>query len=164
MPKKTNSDKLSAIVSDVVFMPEESMVQTKVKFWHKFSQIAMADPSSISLEMALRYTDDNRLKRWWGLNGFKEWFMNEDEFVVNIQFIAYKALNTLDEILGDSEASAAARVNAAKLALEVADKMPKKYDKIAYKDTKIHEMDEKQLDEFIRRRIGDSHGGDSNDS
>lgn len=156
-PKSTEKA-LSAIVSDLVFLPDEKMIPVKVKFWHKYSQSAVVDTANVTRELAIKYTDDNRLTRWWSVPGFQEWFLNDDEFRQNTETLAYKALNTLEEILSNPDASDSARVNAAKLALEVADKMPKKYDKVTYRDQKIQEMDEKQLEEFITKRLGGSNG------
>ena len=167
MPKKPGNGPKSVektlqnIVSDIVFMPESSMIPVKIKFWHKFSQVALADPDNVTREMAAQYSNDNRVTRWWSRPGFKEWFLNEDEFKQNLEELAYKALGALNDILMDPDAQAGARVNAAKLVLEAASKMPKKYEKESYKDEKIQEMTKEQLDEYISKRALKSGGEDA---
>ena len=84
--------------------------------------------------------------------GFKEWFLNEEEFAQKALALAHLALGSLEEVLTNPDANPSARVKAAKLAIEVANKMPQRWQKTVYLDDQIHKMDRAQLESFLRSK------------
>jgi hypothetical protein len=112
----------------------------------------MVDVSKLTAANVQKIIPDSRLPRWWSMYGFREWFLNEDEFKQRLEYIAHLALDTLEQILTDPDANHSARVNAAKLAFEAASKMPQKWQKMGYLDDQIQKMDQSQLEQFIRQR------------
>lgn len=141
------------VVGDLIFRPTYEQVQVKAAFWAKFSENPLVDSQNIDLPTAQKFVNDPRLEKWWTHYGFKEWFLNEEEFVQRLQAIAFLALGTLEEVLSNPDANPSARVNAAKLAFEAANKMPQKWQKgPQYLDTDIQKMDQAQLENFLRQK------------
>ena len=135
----------------------------KAAFWAKFSANPMVDVDNISLTHVQRFVSDPRIERWWQLHRFKDWFLNEEEFAQRALAIAHLALGSLEEILVNPDANPSARVNAAKLAIEVANKMPQKWQKTVYLDDQIHKMDRAQLESFLRSKGMIEGGKESKD-
>ena len=141
------------VVGDLIFKPTYEQIQVKAAFWAKFSENPLVDSQSIDLPTVQRFVNDPRLEKWWIHYGFREWFLNEEEFVQRLQAIAFLALGTLEEVLSNPDANPSARVNAAKLAFEAANKMPQKWQKgPQYLDTDIQKMDQAQLENYLRQR------------
>lgn len=149
---KSPEKKIAQLVEDLVFRPTYEQVQVKAAFWAKFSANPLVDVNNITLAHVQRFVNDPRLGRWWTHNGFKEWFCNEEEFAQRALAIAHLALGALEDILTNPDANASARVNAAKLAVEVANKMPQKWQKTVYLDDQVHKMDRAQLESFLRQK------------
>lgn len=152
--KSSNGEnsKIAQLVDDIVFKPTYEQVQVKAAFWAKFSANPLVDVNAIKLSHIERFVNDSRLKRWWALHGFREWFLNEEEFAQKALAIAHLALGAMEEILTNPDANPSARVNAAKLAIEVANKMPQRWQKTVYLDDQIHKMDRAQLESFLRSK------------
>lgn len=153
--------KLGQIVEDIVFKPNHDQVLVKSQFWTKFSSNPLVAAEDVGLETAQKFVNDPRLARWWYHSGFREWFLNEEEFAQKILALAYMALGSLEDVLTDPDGNPSAKVNAAKLAFEVANKMPQRWQKTVYLDDQIHKMDKQQLEQFIRQRslgMGDGDG------
>lgn len=144
---------LEIATSELTYLPTPEQRKAKSAFWARFNENPICDPSQISLSIALRFAGDNRISRWWPQTGFREWFQNSDEFRQRLEYLANLALDSIEHILADPRAQASAKVTAAKLVMEVARKMPPKHQAEKYADEKIGEMDRKQLEEFISRRI-----------
>jgi hypothetical protein len=149
----TQIKKTVEVVGDLIFRPSYEQVQVKAAFWAKFSANPLTDTQNIDLPTAQKFVNDPRLEKWWTHYGFKEWFLNEEEFLQRLQAIAFLALGTLEEVLMNPDANPSARVNAAKLAFEAANKMPQKWQKgPQYLDTDIQKMDQAQLENFLRQK------------
>ena len=142
---------LDVAVSDLTYIPSGEQRKLKQAFWQRFSSNPLCDPRDLTLRAAQRLVNDSRLDRWWDIPGFKEWFANQEEFRERVEYLANLALDSLEKILVDDQEKGVSKVNAAKLLMEVARKMPPKHIKEIYSDKKIGEMDTKQLEEFIRR-------------
>lgn len=154
MTKRKQDDlntKLAEIVEDKIFLPHPSQRKAKSAFWVKFSSNPIADASNITQELIVRFTGEERVRKWWKVSGFKEWFCNEDEFVERVDYLANLALDTMEEILSNPDSNPSARINAAKLTMEIANKMPQKFQKQIYLDEQIQKMDASQLEAFIKK-------------
>lgn len=147
-----NTERVAQVVDDLLFCPSPDQRQVKAAFWAKYQQAPLLDIDKITAAFVQKLIPDSRLPRWWSMYGFKEWFLNEDEFRQRLEYIAHLGLDALEAILTDPDANHNARVNAAKLAFEAASKMPQKYQKSLYLDDHIQKMDQAQLEQFIRQK------------
>ena len=80
------------LVEDIVFKPTHEQVQVKAAFWAKYSANPLVDTSDIKLSHVEKFVNDPRIKRWWSLYQFKEWFLNEEEFAQRVLALAHIAL------------------------------------------------------------------------
>lgn len=149
--------KAVAVVDDIIFKPTYDQVQIKAAFWAKFSTNPLVDVHNIGLTTVQKFVSDARIDRWWHVYGFKEWFLNEEEFSQRALALAHLAVEALEDILLNPDANPSARVNAAKLSMEIANKMPQKWQKVQYLDDQVQKMDQAQLEQFLRQKglLGD---------
>lgn len=139
--------------SELTYLPTPEMRRAKGAFWARFNDNPICDPEDISLATAMRFSPDNRLSKWWALPGFRDWYRNRDEFRQRMEYLAQLALDTLETILVDPLAQGSAKVNAAKLIMEVARKMPAKSQAEQFMDEKISQMSRPQLEEYIKKSV-----------
>lgn len=151
-PASSADQKEAHVVDSIIYRPTYEQVQIKTAFWHKFSTSPTVDLSAITLSTVQKFVSEPRLDRWWHVYGFKEWFLNEDEFAQRATSLAHMALDSLEDILSNPDANPSARVNAAKLAMEIANKMPQKWQKTLYLDDQIQKMDQSQLESYLRQK------------
>lgn len=145
-------ERVAQVCDDLLFVPTPDQRQVKAAFWQRYSQSPVLDISKITGTYVHKLVPDSRIPRWWSMFGFKEWFLNEDEFRQRLEYLANLSLDTLEAILTDPDANHSARVNAAKLIFEASNKMPKKWEKVAYLDAGVQNMDQAQLESFIRKQ------------
>lgn len=150
--KLSEAEVISLGASELTYLPTPDQRKAKSAFWARFNENPICEPSDISLTTAERLAGDRRLSRWWSQEGFKEWFRNQDEFRQRLEYLVNLSLDSLEYVLADPKAQSSAKVNAAKLLMEVARKMPPKHAVEKYLDEKIAEMDRKQLEDFISKR------------
>lgn len=148
---KTPSAVFEVIASDLTYLPNPQQRRLKESFWVRWQENPVCDAKDISLAMAQRLVGDSRLDKWWGQSGFKEWFRNQEEFRERASALAHLALDVIESVLIDQNSGAAARVSAAKLAFELARKMPQKVEQVKYLDESINKMDKKQLEAYLTR-------------
>lgn len=137
---------------ELTYLPTPEQRKSKSAFWVRFNENPICEPAEISLSIALRFAGDSRLSRWWSQEGFKEWFRNQEEFRQRLEYLVNLSLDSLENVLIDPKAQSSAKVNAAKLLMEVARKMPPRGAVEKYLDEKIAEMDRKQLEEYIAKK------------
>lgn len=134
--------------------PTPEQRKAKERFWAPFVSGEVPAPPTMDLATALKFAGDRRLRAWWDLPGFQDWFLNREEFKERVEFIAHLALDSIEGVLTDRGAPPSARVAAAKLALEVANKLPRTAQTTErFADEKINEMDRAQLETFIKRKL-----------
>lgn len=153
MTTQKDAKKLGAVLEDIVFLPSPAQRKTKAAFWTVLNDNPIADKDHITMASVVHVTGDTRVHKWWGQEGFQEWFCNKDEFRQRLEYLAHLALDTVEEVLLDGEANANARMNAAKLMLEAARKMPDKNAKEQYLDESIHKMSKKELESYIKKAL-----------
>jgi len=146
------------------FQPTEAMERAKAAFHVAVQNSPLIDLRNVNVSQAVRLAGTSTLHTWWKKPGFPEWFLNEDTWRSHLVYLTSLALRTLERILvDDNPKSSAARVNAAKLILEAANKMPSKTREVRYLDKSVEDKSEEEL----RRMIQDSQkllnisGGDS---
>lgn len=137
----------------VVFHPTSDQRRAKSNFWSHFSDGDTQVPLDISLAYALKLGADKRISTWWQVKEFQDWFTNKDEFRQRLEYLTHLVLDTFETVLTDPKAQAGAKVNAGKIILEAASKMPKGRGEEKYMDAQIATMDRKQLEEFIHKSM-----------
>lgn len=144
---------VEVLASDLTYLPNPEQRKVKEAFWLRFNENPTCEPTHISQSIVEGITGDSRVSRWWSQPGFKEWLRNQEEFRERAATLAHLALDTIHSILINETAQPSARVNAAKLAMEIARKMPQKQTEAKYADEKITEMDKKQLEAYISKNM-----------
>lgn len=148
----STQDKIVEIfTSDLTYLPTPEQRKVKSALWARFAENPLGDPSGMSLASVQKLVNDRRIDRWWPVPGFRDWLLNREEFRERVEYLANLALDSLEGILANPEEKGMAKVNASKLLMEIARKMPPKHVKEIYSDKRIGEMDTKQLEEYIRR-------------
>lgn len=142
---------VEVLTSDLTYLPNHEQRKTKESFWIRFNENPLCDAQDVTLSVALSVVGDGRLDRWWSHPGFKEWFRNQEEFREAAAALAHLAMDTIREILINSDAQPGARVNAAKLAFEIARKMPQKQSDAKYLDDLVGKMDKRQLESYLAK-------------
>lgn len=152
MSSNPDIEVIDLAVTELTYLPTPEQRKAKSAFWARFHENPICDPQDISINVALKIGGDGRLSKWWSEPGFKEWFRNADEFRQRLEYLVNLSLDTLEHVLVDPKAQGSAKVNAAKLLMEVARKMPPKGATERYLDEKVGEMDKRQLEDFISKR------------
>lgn len=150
---KQDSKKLGAVLDDIIFIPSPIQRKVKAAFWSSYNDNPLFGRDKITLAAVESTISDYRLHKWWAQIGFKEWFTNKDEFKQRLEYLANLALDTIEEVLCNPDANANARMNAAKLMLEAARKMPDKQGEVKYLDERVHTMSKKELEQFIKKAL-----------
>ena len=154
--KPTEAEIIDIAATELTYLPSPEQRKAKSAFWARWSENPLCEPQDISLALAARFTgSDRRLDRWWSQPGFREWFINQDEFRQRLEYLANLALDQAEEILAapmEIKGIAGAKVNAMKLILEAARKMPSRREVDKYLDEKIASMNKTELEEFIRKQ------------
>lgn len=155
MSDTSMSKTLEIIANDITYIPNDQQRKLKSAFWTRFNENPICEPQDVTVAIIQRVAQDGRLEKWWSQAGFKEWFRNQEEFRERVESMAHLALDTLMVILvTDDPKMSSARVNAAKLLLEMARKLPSRTEsKEKYADEKISGMSKKQLDAYIARHM-----------
>ena len=78
--------KLSDIVEDLDFAPNDAMREAKAAFWAVARDNPLVDPAELSLATVQQVCPDSRVRRWWGTPGFAEWFCNQEEWRQRIEY------------------------------------------------------------------------------
>jgi hypothetical protein len=143
---------INALMHDIIFIPTPVQRRIKAAFWASWGDNPIVDHKNLSLANVMGVVGDSRMQKWWTQPGFKEWFSNQEEFKQRVEYLVHTALDTLEHILVDETANSSARVNAAKLLLEAADKMPRKYAKEKVLDEKINKMGKQELEAWLDRQ------------
>lgn len=153
MASRNDSKGLLALaVDDITFLPSPEQRKAKAAFWAAYTDNPVLDLETISSEEARRYAADTRVYKWWPIPGFRDWFLNKDEFRQRLEYLANIALDAAEEILLNPTAHPSARTNMAKLVIEAAGRMPNKFAKEPkFADEIISRMTRRELEEYIRR-------------
>jgi hypothetical protein len=143
---------LAEKITESIFQPTKAQREAKAAFWAVRGEPAYGDVLEIvTMGDAMRITGDNRLKTWWGQTGFVEWFSNSKSFHQRAEYLADLAMDTIEEILLNPDTNPNARINAAKIMMEVANKLPKNQPAPRVLDKAIDQMDMEQLRAFIAK-------------
>lgn len=152
--QSTTISKLAEVMSEVVFLPTPEQRRVKAVLWTQLTDNPAYDPSRLSKELAVQLTGDHRVGKWWQHEaGFKDWLQNKDEFRQRLEYLTQLALDALESVLVDSDPkSSGAKVSAAKLLMEVANKMPQRNARELYHDERIQKMSAQELRSYITKQ------------
>jgi len=90
---------LQAATSELVFIPTPSQRQVKARLITKLVDNPLLDAASLTLSEAEQITNSAQLKDWWGRPGFKEWFLDQNEYRQRLEYLFSLALDAAEEIL-----------------------------------------------------------------
>lgn len=147
--------------AEAEFQPTETMKQTKSRFMARVADDPAFDLGPSLTLARVEQVIGKTIGRWWSTPGFREWFTNVNEFQDAVEGNAILAAETLREIMSNPDAQPTARVNACKVALEVARKFPRN---VKEDESPLGKMDRQQLLEFIRRNAPKLLEADNGDS
>lgn len=143
-------------VEDALYRPTAEEMAWKAKFWETSPTLS----SELNSNDFARILGVQKVKQSYAKPGFKEWFLNRDDYKWRIQYLFLRAMTALEEIVENNDPKAqSARVNAIKLLIEMAGKNPKQeassgMDEIA---RQIGSMDKVQLDAFLEKEGAKLH-------
>jgi transcriptional regulator with AAA-type ATPase domain len=153
MRKSKSQMQFEGLMSALQFLPTPEQRDAKSAFWLALEDNPVADPRTITALGAVNLTNQPKVEKWWSVEGFPQWFLNKEEFRMQLESAAYMALSTLMEILHNPDANASARVAAAKLVIEASGKSVKVAE-TQVADKMIQSMSERQLEDYINKRAG----------
>lgn len=137
---------------DWEFIPSSPMREAKARFLVKLRKAAVFR-ETWTLSDLEQFTNDGRIRKWWPIKGFKDWFLDTEEFEAAAEIAAMEALAACREVMADPASQS--RIAAAKLAFEIAKKMPKHQTASKGDETNVKRLsaDPKRLKEFLAPAI-----------
>lgn len=150
---KLDTAELSSAADDILFQPSPLHQTLKAQFWARFTPSPIDDSANLTLASVLHHVGDSRLKRYWALPGFREWFTNRDENRERVEYLWMVGLDTAESILRDGQANPAAKVQLLKLLAEVTGRVTRGSQKEEkFSDETVNRMDEKELRGWLKKR------------
>jgi hypothetical protein len=140
-------------VEVLVYQPTDEEMQTKSAFWAKAQGNPMVDPDNIPVSTVKLILNDTRVERWWKKPGFKDWFLNKEEWKQKLEYAINVGLDAMLDLLRDPQAQGSAKVRAFEILARLANREPAKVKEVKMLDAAVAEMDQKQLDEFIKKNL-----------
>jgi len=144
---------MDSLFGEVMFIPTPDMRSVKSRLILALEDNPIATPETMTCASAMHLTNEPRIGNWWSIPGFKEWFTNQNEFRETVESAAYEAVAVLREIATNPDSRENARVQASKLLIEAANRMPKKNAEEKFSDEQINRMSKEQLESFITNQI-----------
>lgn len=130
------------------FEPTDAMLRAKTNFWNAAGGM---EATAVNMTVAIQLSGTTSVRNWWGQPGFKEWFTGRNEWRNRVEYLAMRGLDVAEQLLHDRRTTPASKVQLIKLFAELADKMPSKTKEVKFIDAGVANMDEKQLDAFIKK-------------
>lgn len=148
--------RLLAEISDVVeFTPTKDHRRAKSNFWTSVVEQDVSLPPDPDMLTVARYAGDRRLEQWWDIPGFRDWFLNRQEFMQRVDTLTQLALDEMERILTSTDPkSNTAKVAVMRMALEAGGKLGANRESSSEEttDDKILRMTRKELEEFIQEK------------
>lgn len=138
---------------ELFFVPSPLQQQLKAQFWARFEPGPFADKSRLNLPLVQEHVNDPKLKQYWGVPGFKEWFSNKDEAREKLEYLFMLASSAMEQVLLDPGANANAKANIFKNLAEMTGRLTKggkEADK--FSDDQVNKMSEEELRKFIQKK------------
>jgi hypothetical protein len=136
----------------LVFAPTDDQRQVKAAFWAKVQDKPHVNVEELTLTAALYEVPDSRLREWWHLDGFKDWFTNKDEVRQRMEYLIALGLDAVEDILLTRDPKiVGSQVKALELLCRLTNKEPAKVKEIKLIDKEVQDMSEAELEEFIKK-------------
>jgi hypothetical protein len=135
---------------DISFLPSSYQQELKAQFFSRFEPGPFRDTNTITLADAQAVLKEPKLKQYWGIPGFREWFTNKNEVAEKIEYLTLVGLDALEAVLLDPKSQASAKVNAFKLLAEIKG-MVNRGGKKEEKKSAVDEMSEAELKEYLNK-------------
>lgn len=133
------------------FNPTQAQQEAKARLHVALEEGPMPPSWTLAAAQAL-LPNETRLERWWREPGFKEWLTDTETFKVMAELASWEALQTCRDIMANSEEKAVARINAAKLTMEIAGKINKRVQE-RYMDKSLEGLSKEELRAVIDRNV-----------
>lgn len=146
------ADKFDKLAEELTLTISPAQREAKAAFWVVAADTPMVDPAEITLAAAQQICPDTRLKHWWSIPGFQEWFCNQSEWRQRVEYLVNKGLDAIEEVLDDPEAAPSARVKAFEVLARLSSKEPARVKEVRFADAAINEMSPEKLRAFIERQ------------
>ncbi len=148
-----HANNLATIIEDGLFIPTPFQQQLKAQFWARAGNHPFLVPGNITLAFVEKYIRDKRIKTYWPLPGFSEWFTNQDENKERIDYLWIASLDAAEQILRDPAAPAAAKVNLIKTLAEMQGHLSRgKGKEEKFSDETVNKMSEAELKEWLNKK------------
>ncbi len=109
-------------------------------------------PKTITAAFAVQITGRSVLEKWWALEGFRDWFLDNASFDNEAEALASAALEVIGNIMYTSDKDSD-RLSAAKMLIEIAGKVKKNKVEDRFLDESIPDSVE-ELDKYIAKAGG----------
>ena len=134
---------------EIVYLPTHNEKSCKAEFWVKWNDGPTRSTDKISVTAVAQVLGRQTVNKSWSKPGFKEWFLNKDEFRIKVEQLSMMAVGELQSLMADEKSDV--RLKAATKVLELANKFTPKKQEVIVADAAIQKMDIPELKEFIRR-------------
>lgn len=136
----------------LVFIPDEEMRQCKACFWAKVQDKPHVNVDELTLVAVMYEVPDSRLREWWHIDGFKDWFTNKSEVMQRLEYIITLGLDAVQDLMGSRDSKVAgAQVKALEMCMRLTNREPAKVKEVKLIDKEVQDMTEAELDEFIAK-------------
>lgn len=147
------SDILPAAAEQILFQPSPLQQTLKAQFWARFQPGPFDDKQNITLPTIQEVVTDPRIRKYWALPGFKEWFSNQDENRERLEYLWMVGLDTAEGILRDPAAQPNAKVQLLKLLAEVTGRLTKGgKTEDRFSDDAVNKMSETELKDWLKKK------------
>jgi len=148
--KITNKDNENALLTlaEEVFVPTTEMRKIKQKFWYSWKQ----GPSKgdITIAQVINITGCRSVETWAKRPGFKEWLINDQEHGQRLEYLFDIGLDALESLILTGE-RAGDKLKAIEQVAKLSQKIGKPEAQIRFMDQDIQEMNEKQIDAYLKK-------------
>lgn len=145
--------KISKIADEIIFQPSPLQQTLKAQFWARASSNPFIDKTNLTLADVQEHVPDPKLKKYWSVPGFKEWFSNQDENRERLDYLWMVGLDAAEMILRDPAAQASAKVNLIKTLAEIQGLVSRgKNKEEKFSDETVNKMSEAELKEWLKKK------------
>ena len=140
---------LGAVATELVYHPTRIEQACKAEFWIKWNDGPTRSTDKLSAAAVAQILDRGTLNKAWSKPGFKDWFLNKDEFRIRAEYLALRAMDKFEELMDHSDKDDV-QLKAAKELATLAGKYAPEKREIIVADAAIQKMDIPALRDFIR--------------
>lgn len=159
--KVTKTGEILESVVDDIFTPTKRQREVKAQFWTSWKMgPTKGDPSMTAI---IHETGCNAIETWWKNPAFQRWFLNERDTMQRLEYLFDLGIDVLEEVITSAE-KASDRLKGIEMIAKLTQKLGKPEAEVKYLDGDVQGMDEKQLEEYIKKLLpgGGSHEDSKN--